>query len=132
MTAIPKPRPKLLDKRKAKADIAKVDREENAKVKARSKGECEVREVVWTPYADETHGPGEWQRWSALKCHRRAGHIHHLRSGIGIRNHGDSIKARCKLHVCELHHDEIHGHVLTPESTELRYDAKTVRYERVR
>lgn len=116
-----KPRPKLLDKREKKADVAKEDRAENAKVKARSSGMCEVWEVF-------TRVDGG----SMMRCHRRAGHIHHLRSGIGVRNRGESIKARCKLHVCEMHHEEIHGHVLKPTDEATRYDAATVRYERQR
>lgn len=118
-----KPRPKLLDKREAKADVRKVDRDENAKVKARSQGQCEVREVI--AYGND----GKPIRF--LICHRRAGHIHHLISGIGRRNIGLSIKASAKLHVCELHHSEIHGHVLKPVDAICRYDAATVRYERI-
>lgn len=119
---IAKPRPKLLERREAKAQIAAIDRAENAKVKARSNGQCEVI-VLRIPNAPEVGG------WL---CHRRAGHIHHLISGIGRRNVGKSIEADHKLHVCELHHEEIHGHVLKPTDEATRYDAATVRYERVR
>lgn len=117
-----KPRPKLLSKREAKANVAKEDRAENAKVKARSKGQCEVlyqrREVI--------DGKVRAER----RCARRAGHIHHLIAGIGRRNIGESIKAPHKLHVCENCHIEIHGHVLTTVNEQDRYDAATVRYER--
>jgi hypothetical protein len=58
--------------------------------------------------------------------------VHHLKSGIGRRNVGDSISARCKLHVCDNCHSEIHGHVLKPINERDRYEAATVRYERVR
>lgn len=118
-----KPRPRLLDKRERAAKVGAEDRAENAKVKARSRGECEVRELFPNALTRATY---------ICRCHRRAGHIHHLRSGIGIRNRGDSIKAKCKLHVCELHHEEIHSHVLKPVNELDRYDAATVRYERVK
>lgn len=123
MTACPKPRPKLLDKRQAKATVRAVDTDENAKVRARSLGHCEVRTAF---YANGKLAKSSWI------CPKRAAHIHHLISGIGRRNIGDSIKAAHKLHVCELHHTEIHGHVLKPTDEATRYKAATVRYERVK
>lgn len=114
--SLEKPRPRLLDKTAAKATRDAIDRAENAKVRARSQGWCEVRE--------------QWGATMFKQCRRRAGHIHHLRSGIGVRNHGESILSSCKLHVCEQHHSEIHGHVLKPVSEETRHDAATVIYER--
>lgn len=105
-------------------------RTEHAKVKARSTGQCEIRLALaadellerYAGYALRAH----------RRCARRAVHIHHLISGIGRRNVGKSIEAAHKLHVCELHHEEIHGHVLKPTDEATRYDAATVRYERVR
>lgn len=123
MTACPKPRPKLLDRRKVKADTAKLDREENAKVKARSKGQCEVRfqhrHVV------------DGKVWAERRCALRASQVHHLISGIGRRNVGASIKAGAKLHLCDRCHAEIHGHVLKPTDEATRYDAAMVRFERI-
>lgn len=111
-----KPKPKLLDKRKARADVATIDRQENEKVKQRSGGRCEVIEV--------------WRN-TERRCGRRASQIHHLISGIGRRNIGASIKAAHKLHVCDQAHQEIHGHVLKPVNELDRYAAATVRYERI-
>lgn len=119
-----KPRPKLLDKRQVKADVAKVDREENAKVRQRSGGQCEVLEVHYRSLEERD----DFFR----RCARRASHIHHLISGIGRRNVGRSILAAHKLHVCDLGHSEIHGHVLKPVNATEREDASTVKYERVR
>ena len=113
-----KPRPKLLDKRDARADVSKEDRAENAKVKQRSGGRCEVSELV--------------RSRSVFRCHLRGSQIHHLISGIGRRNVGRSIKAEHKLHTCDRCHEEIHGHVLKPVNETERYDAATVRYVRVR
>lgn len=124
MTAIPKPRPRLLSKREAQADVRAIDRRENLKVKARSKGQCEIRIVYFA-------AAGGFSKvfW---RCPQRAGHVHHLRSGIGIRNRGESITAKAKIHVCEQHHEEIHGHVLKPTNEQDRYDAARVRFTRVR
>lgn len=124
---ISKPRPKLLDKREAKAKVCAEDRAENAKVKARSGGWCEVSGYHFGD--GPIHVAPNGFHW---RCRRRGAHIHHLISGMGRRNVGKSIKAEHKLHVCELHHEEIHGHVLKPTSEETRYDAATVRYERVK
>lgn len=117
-----KPRPKLLDKRQVKAEIAAADRAENARVKARSGGQCEVRvsRILFDGHP------------AAIRCPRRASHVHHLISGIGRRNRGPSIETAHKLHVCEACHEEIHGHVLVPVDGTQREDAATVRYERVR
>lgn len=136
MTAVPKPRPQLLATRERKAEIAAQDRAENAKVKARSQGVCEVRIKAMRVMTMASTWPGEPSRTvpyvgNTNRCYRRAGHIHHLKSGIGRRNRGDSIKAKCKLHVCEFHHSEIHGHVLKPTDEATRYDAATVVYERM-
>lgn len=119
MHPVPKPRPQLLATRERKSQIAAQDRAENAKVKARSKGQCEVRTRVGV------------RTVMVPRCYRRAAHIHHLKSGIGRRNVGDSVLSKCKLHVCELHHSEIHGHVLKPTDEATRYDAATVVYERM-
>jgi hypothetical protein len=118
MSAIPKPRPKLLDKREASARKLALEIAENKRVKARSQGFCEA--VILD------RGGGQ------RRCHRRAGHVHHLVSGIGRRNVGVSILAEHKLHVCDQHHEEIHGHVLKPVNEQERYDAATVRYERIK
>lgn len=113
---IAKPRPKLLERRERQAATATRDREENAKVRFRSGGQCEVVEMT----------RGLW------RCSLRASHVHHLISGIGRRNVGKSILAAHKLHVCDRCHAEIHGHVLKPVNEYERYEANTVRYERVR
>jgi hypothetical protein len=98
MTACPKPRPRLLDKRERAADLARINREESAKVKARSGGRCEVI-VAGTP----------WTR-----CNRRGTQIHHLIGGSGRRNVGRSVLAAHKLNSCLACHHEITGHVLKP------------------
>lgn len=124
---IAKPLPKRLEKRAQKAATAKLDREQNVLVKARSGGQCEVRTVDYGTPADKVSP----NRVALVeRCRRRAVHVHHLISGIGRRNVGASIQAACKLHVCEICHGDIHGHVLKPENELQRYHAVTVRYER--
>lgn len=120
MSTLAKPRPKLLDKRDAKALRADIDRKENAKVKARSGGRCEVQTLKYFH-----HGGSQ-------RCPLRASQVHHLISGIGRRNIGRSIEAPHKLHVCDRCHNEIHGHVLKPVNQYEREHAATVKYERVR
>jgi hypothetical protein len=120
---IAKPRPKLLEKREAKADRDRIDREQNALVKQRSGGQCEALIGLSSMIAKAA---------TFRRCARRASHVHHLISGIGRRNVGESIEAAHKLHVCDNCHAEIHGHVLKPENEMERSDAATVVYERVR
>ena len=121
MSALAKPRPKLLDKRDAKRLMNAIDRQQNDEVKQRSGGRCEVL-VVLTDVRSGGLG----------RCPLRASHVHHLISGIGRRNRGVSIEARSKLHVCERCHAEIHGHVLKPVNATEREAAATVKYERIR
>lgn len=129
MNAVPKPRPSLLSKREAKAAVNAEDRAENAKVKHRSGGQCEVIDVVlYRRDERQLHTAPQYAR----RCRLRASQYHHLISGIGRRNVGDSIKAEHKLHVCDRCHEDIHGHVLKPTNESERYDAATVRFERLK
>lgn len=115
--AQPKPKPKLLDKRKAKAEQDRIDREQRAICQQRSGARCEVREVV---------GKGK-----TVRCGKFAPENHHLKFGIGIRNNGTSILARHRLQVCTTCHEFITHHVLVPIGTEAeREDAELVLFER--
>jgi hypothetical protein len=111
-----------LNKRTAKAAVAKQDREERAKVRERSGGICEVKEDVGV-----FEGPILYYR----RCKRRATENHHLLGGIGRRNRGKSILAAHRLDVCDRCHREITGHVLVPCVEQSAAEcAATVRYER--
>lgn len=110
-SAIPKGTVTALDKAEARRELAKVDREENAKVRARAGGKCEVRDLH-------------------VRCWRKDVHTHHLLGGIGRRNKGKSILAAYKLRVCAICHADIHAKVLRP--TTATHDAATVRYWRSR
>lgn len=114
-----KPRPRALlkqDRVKAKQSI---EVRENAIVKKRSKGQCEVRER----YADSI---------VPYRCMRQARHVHHLLGGSGKRGIGDSALAHNKLHVCEADHDLIHQHILQPHWTDVNDRAGTVYYVRLK
>ncbi len=109
----PKARPKLLDKRDAQRELAKIDRAERVKCKARSGGRCEV--ILALSYYH--------------RCIHRATENHHLKSGIGVRNRGVSVLAEYRLQICKDCHRDIHGHVLVPIG-DGRERAATVRFER--
>jgi hypothetical protein len=113
----PKPRVKLLDKRDAQRDLAKIDKEQRAICKVRSGGRCEV--VIDPPFPV----------LRGLRCIHKATENHHLIGGIGRRNKGKSILAAHRLEVCQWCHAEITGHVLVPIGTG-REEAQTVRFER--
>ena len=108
--AIPKGRPKALDVREAKAELATTDRKENAKAKTRAAGTCEVRDLH-------------------ARCWRKDVHTHHLIGGIGRRNRGKSILAAHKLRVCDRCHRDIHAKVLQP--TTATDEAAAVRFRRM-
>lgn len=97
----PKGRPAALEREDRRKARESRDRAENATVKRRSEGQCEV----W-----------QWERTRlgviAFRCEKRALHIHHLLGGIGVRAIGKSALAENKLHVCMDCHRAIHAHVL--------------------
>ena len=85
------------EKRQRRARLTAKDRAENAKVKARSGGRCEVVK------RDPGYG---WYR-----CSFRATQVHHMLGGSGTRARGDSSSAIRKQHVCTGCHQGITGDV---------------------
>lgn len=85
--------PKQIAKAKRTAKRVTRDEQESAKVRVRSKGQCEV------------HVAG-------ARCPRRAFQVHHHLGGIGVRGRGDSALAKHKSHVCNQCHDDINAHTL--------------------
>jgi hypothetical protein len=131
----PKPRPALLEKRQARADRDRIDREERAKVRVRSEGRCEVWAIVVALFVFDkaTMRSIEPPPTMVMRCKRRASENHHLLGGIGRRNRGRSILAAHRLDVCAKCHQEITGKVLVPCVTQDQAEcAATVRYERVK
>jgi hypothetical protein len=122
----PKPRPRALDKQDRVKRKQSVEARENATVKARSTGQCEVREVV--TFRDAPLG------WTPVTypCCRRASQIHHFLGGSGRRGIGESAKAENKLHVCDKCHDEITRHILQPHWTQVENRAGTSYFIRVK
>ena len=121
MTAIPKPRPRLLDKQASKRWLALIDRTERLTCKQRSGGRCEVQVLT-----------GPQSLWNFVRCTRRASENHHLIGGSGRRGKGMSILAAHRLAVCSICHHEITNHVLVPVDGTKAEVAATVRYERRR
>jgi hypothetical protein len=93
-----------------------TDDEESDKVKARSKGQCEV---VWF---------GRKAR-RVQRCTKRGSQVHHMIGGWGKRARGISILADHKQHVCDHCHPLITGHVLRRVGGDL--PLWTDEYERV-
>lgn len=91
--SLPKPRPHKLVKEESDAQWQRVDRMESDKVKARSKGQCEVIE-------------------RGLRCDRRAFEVHHHIGGWKRRGRGASAFAENKTHCCSDCHADITGNVL--------------------
>ena len=83
--AFPKPFPQILERRERRRCQQARERRENAKVRQRSGGQCEV--VL-----------------GQTRC-RKPGHdIHHLVGGHGRRGRGASALATHKVHACLDHH----------------------------
>ena len=122
MTACPKPRPRLLEKREKKAAREAQDRAERKLCHLRSGGRCEVVFV--------THKP-EQSAIITKRCNRAARHNHHLLGGVGRRNVGDSLKASHRLDVCPDHHREIEDGILEPYVLDEAQEAATVKYIQV-
>lgn len=91
----PKARPRALDKADRDKRIVSTDKAEDKKVKARSKGQCEVFII----------GVG--------RCPKKGeGDPHHMLGGWGRRARGRSALAEHKQHCCGKHHREITNHIL--------------------
>ena len=103
--AFPKPRPAALERADRRNRLKADDLLENAKVKARSGGRCEIV-LVFT--FKKWHGPA----WPTPRCTRRAVHIHHMIGGWGKRARGNSQLAEHKQYACAGCHSDITGHVL--------------------
>lgn len=117
--AFPKSRPKALDKQDRDAKIATTDKQENAKAKARAKGQCEVQVALINVVG---------RKVMAVRCTRKDTQTHHLIYGIGRKNKSKSILAEHKIRTCDQCHADINAKILKPTSAE--HDAYTVKYWR--
>ena len=113
--AIPKSRPRALDKKDRDTRIVTTDRAEDKKVKQRSQGRCEVVIV----------GEG--------RCPKAGeGQPHHMLGGWGRRARGRSALAEHKQHCCGVHHRQITNHTLRLVVVAGELPRWTDIYERVR
>jgi hypothetical protein len=92
--AVPKSRPRLLDKRQRAAEIKTTDEAGSKQARLRANGCCEIFVV------------------NEGRCSRRDVHTHHMLGGRGVRARGKSALAEHKQRVCPRCHEEIGGHVL--------------------
>ena len=83
--AFPKPIPQFVERQQRRACQQARERLENANVRARSGGRCEV-------VLGET------------RCRKAGREVHHLLGGHGRRGRGDSVLATHKVHTCLDHH----------------------------
>lgn len=128
--AFPKPRPRALlkeDRRKVKETI---EQRENKKVKARSKGQCEVVEVFHLRVLKDDTVVAE--NTATHRCLRQAREIHHLLGGTGRRGVRESALAQNKLHVCSADHELITRHILQGSWTDVNDRAGTVTFVRLK
>lgn len=117
--AIPKGRPASLLKQDRAKRKESIEERENKKVKARSKGQCEVRER----YTDSV---------VPYRCLRAAREIHHFLGGMGRRGVKESALAQNKLHVCSQDHDLITRHILQPHWRDVNDRAGTCVFVRLK
>src|SRR5688572_20600387 len=115
--AIPKSRPRVLEKREAKAKLKAEDDRQRELCHARSGGRCEVLEVIPRP---------EQSAIATKRCKGRAVHNHHLLGGVGRRNVGDSIKAEHRLDTCQKCHQDIEAGILVPADRDVETIAAKV------
>ena len=83
--AFPKPLPQMLEREQRRARQRARECVENATVRQRSGGRCEV-------VLDDT------------RCRKAGREIHHLLGGHGRRGRGASVLATHKVHTCTRHH----------------------------
>ena len=132
MPACPKSRPRALDKQDRVTRKQSVEDRENAKVRVRSHGQCEVLERVKHTIPEAKHMIEGGVVYALHHCRRQARHIHHLLGGSGRRGMGESALAVNKLHLCPQDHDLITRHILQPEWTDVENRAGTVTFRRER
>lgn len=111
--AFSKPFPQFLERQQRRARQEARERTENAKVRKRSGGRCEV--VL-----------GE------KRCRKRGREIHHLLGGNGQRGRGESVLATHKVHACVDHHRLMGLTWIEATWTTPQNPVATIRFEQVR
>ena len=111
--AFPKPYPQVFERQARRACQQARERTENATVRQRSGGRCEV-------VLGET------------RCRKRGHEVHHLLGGHGRRGRGDSVLATHKVHACVDHHRLMGLKWIEVMWTTPDNPMATVRFEQVR
>ena len=91
--AFPKGPPRVLDRREKKASLEQRDRAERATCHQRSGMRCEI--VI-----------------NGQRCKGRVTENHHILSGVGRRNYGESLLAKWRVDVCQRCHQDIGARLL--------------------
>ena len=111
--AFPKPFPHIFERQERRACQQARERRENATVKQRSSGRCEV--VL-----------------DGRRCRKAGREVHHLLGGHGRRGRGDSALATHKVHTCVSHHRLMGLRWIEVTWTTPENPMATVRFEQVR
>ena len=111
--AFPKPFPHIFERQGRRACQQARERRENATVKERSGGRCEV--VL-----------------DGRRCRKAGREVHHLLGGHGRRGRGDSALATHKVHTCVAHHRLMGLRWIEVSWTTPENPMATVRFEQVR
>ena len=111
--AFPKPLPQMLEREERRARQRARERVENAKVRRRSGGRCEV-------VLDDR------------RCRKSGREIHHLLGGHGRRGRGESLLATHKVHACAVHHRLMQLRWITAAWTTPDTPVDTIRFQQMR
>ena len=111
--AFPKPFPQVLERQERRACQQARERLENATVRQRSGGRCEV--VL-----------GE------RRCRKRGREIHHLVGGNGRRGRGKSVLATHKIHACADHHRLMQLRWIEVRWTTPEHPVASIQFQQVR
>ena len=111
--AFPKPLPQMLEREQRRARQRARERVENATVRRRSGGRCEV------VLGDQ-------------RCRKAGREMHHLLGGHGRRGRGESVLATHKVHACAHHHRLMQLRWIRTTWTTLDTPVDTIQFQQLR
>ena len=111
--AFPKPLPQMLEREQRRARQRARERVENATVRRRSGGRCEV--VL-----------------GGDRCRKAGREMHHLLGGHGRRGRGESVLATHKVHACVRHHRLMQLRWIRATWTTPDTPVETIQFQQVR
>ena len=111
--AFPKPLPQMLEREERRARYQTLERLENATVRRRSGGRCEV--VL-----------------GGDRCRKAGREMHHLLGGHGRGGRGESVLATHKVHACVRHHRLMQLRWIIATWTTPDTPAETIQFQQLR